>query len=346
MRWLDLVVTALFVFPLLLTGMGRALGLSERASTPGSAANSRVAIVHVSEPPSDAEIEAMVRQGLDLALGANGIGQVVSTGDTVLLKVNLGSGLDAHEITCWQVARAVALACQEAGAARVIIAEGPERGMDHYAQAGYVDHISGVEYSDFNAASTSLVPVQVTEPLWPSGQELVMPRDYLEADVVISLPKMKTHSTAGITAAIKNAVGVPPVAAYRSAPDRAWRDLFHSQYGIHKTIVQINQARRPDLAVIDAIVSGEGVGPWGASAVQTNMVLVSQDPVAADAVAATTMGFDPQRVRHLVYAHHKGLGQVDMEQIEIVGASLDSVRRSFLSPSNVARLFRRTTILE
>ena len=340
------VMLLLLTLPLLIAGMGRALRLDTRVPPRSlSLSESRVSIVRWADVPSDAQVETMVREALGLALGPGGIGQVVASGDTVVLKPNLGLGLDAHETTSWPVARAVALACQEAGASRVIIGESPERGLDHYRQAGYTTHIQGVEYIDFSAPTTSLLSVLVEDTLWPEGERLIMPRVYVEADVVISLPKMKTHNTAGTTGALKNAVGVPPLSAYSSSPDLGWRDRFHRHYGIHKTIPQINLARPPDLVVMDAILAGEGTGPWGADPVQTNMILVSRDPVALDAVATTIMGFEPERIRHLAYAAHKGLGQLDLEHIEIVGEELSAVRRDFSPPGRTTTLFRKATVI-
>jgi len=345
--WLNAALALLLGLPILALGAGRALGFGQRTATrPLAAPEPRVALVHWPAAPSDDEGATMVNQALELARGEQGMAALVSPGDTVLLKVNLGLGVEAHEITSWQVARAVAIAAQAAGAGRVVIGESPQLGLAHYDQAGYTEHIQGVEYVDFSAASAPLTSVAAPDGFWPQGEALILPQVYLDADVVISIPKMKTHSTAGVTCALKNAVGVPPLGSYSSSAEMGYRDLFHNQYGIHKTIAQINLIRPPDLTVVDAILCGEGAGPWGATPVQTNLILASRDPVAADAVAASAMGFTPWKVRHIVYAASAGLGEADLGRIEMVGASLDDVRRAFDPPvTRTATLFRGAAIL-
>lgn len=345
-RWMNVAILLLLLVPLGVMGMGRALGWEYRAAPAlGALSAPHVAIVARPAAPSAGEVEAMVREGLGLALGAGGMGQIVRPGDTVVMKVNLGVGLDAHEITSWQVVRAVVLACQEAGAGRIIIGESPEYGLDHFNQAGYTAHITGVEYLDFSAATMPRGIVAVPLSLWPEGEDLILPQAYLQADVVISIPKMKTHNVAGVTAGLKNVFGVAPLDLYRSNPGLSWRDIFHNEFGVPKTITHINLAKPPSLVVVDAILAGEGLGPWNADPVAMNMILVGRDAVATDAVAAATMGFDPTRVRHLVYSAYYGLGQNDLSQIEIVGAPLNSVRRNFDPPGTPAQVYRRGTVI-
>jgi uncharacterized protein (DUF362 family) len=336
----------LLAFPLCVAAVMRLLSAGSMvAAEPRSQSGSTVAIARSTQPPTSQSIEAAVRDAVASALGGDGLAQLIRPGATCLLKPNLGLGLDEHEITSWQVVRAVALLCQEAGAGRVLIGESPERGLNHYAQAGYTTNIPNVEFIDFSALSTPLVSVSVADSLWPYGEPLVLPRAYMEADVVISIPKLKTHSTAGMTGALKNAVGVPPIGVYATSPTLGWRDRFHREYGIHKTIAQINLARQPDLVIMDAILAGEGMGPWGADPVDLGLVLASTDPVAIDAVASAIMGFEPDRVRHLVYAQGRGLGEAELSKMEVVGHQIGDVARAFKLPGREHTLYRKTVIL-
>ena len=336
----------LLAFPLCVVAIMRLLSVGSMvAAEPRAPSDSIVAIARSTQPPTSQSVEAAVRDAVTSALGGDGLAKLIRPGATCLLKPNLGLGLDEHEITSWQVTRAVALLCQEAGAGRVLIGESPERGVNHYAQAGYTANIPSVEFIDFSALSTPLVSVSVANSLWPYGEPLVLPRAYMEADVVITIPKLKTHSTTGMTGALKNAVGVPPIGVYATNPNLGWRDRFHREYGIHKTIAQINMARQPDLVIMDSILAGEGMGPWGADPVELGLVLASTDPVAIDAVASAIMGFEPDRIRHLVYAQGRGLGETDLSKIEVVGHPVSDVARAFKLPGRKHTLFRKAVVL-
>jgi uncharacterized protein (DUF362 family) len=340
------IAIILLAFPLCIAAGMRVLGAgSAVAAEPRLASDVVVAIARTTQPPTNQSIEAAVRDAVALSLGPDGLRHLVKPGATCLLKPNLGLGLDGHEITSWQVVRAVALLCQEAGAGRVVIGESPERGIAHYAQAGYTGNIPHVEFLDFSALSTPLMSIPVANSLWPYGEPLVLPRAYMEADVVISIPKLKTHSTAGMTGALKNAVGVPPIGMYATSPTLGWRDRFHNEYGIHKTIAQINLARMPDLVVMDAVRAGEGMGPWGADPVELGLVLAGADPVAVDSVASAIMGLEPDRVRHLVYARDRGFGETDLSKIVVAGHRISDVARPFKLPGRDRTLFRKTVVL-
>ena len=95
-------------------------------------------------------------------------------------------------------------------------------------------------------------------------------------------------------------MGVPSVTLYSNGT--SYWNLIHEKYGLRKTIAQINLARQPDLAVIDAILAGQGEGPWAADPIEGDAILASLDLVALDAIGTTIMGIDPKRIPYLVYA--------------------------------------------
>jgi uncharacterized protein (DUF362 family) len=351
--WLNGLIVLLLGLPVLALGLGQAAGMGRVVTAPtprGAMSAPVVSIVKWSTYPSVAEVETMVRQALELALGEQGMAAVVAPGDTVIIKPNLGGADEPPqpwEITTWPVVQAVVNACREAGASRVVIGENPFRGLRRYDLAGYSANISGAELLDYSALPVSGVLVPANLSLWPSGEALLLPHEYVRTGAkVITIPKMKTHNNAGITLGLKNAVGVPTLGDYSTGG--GWRDRFHNYYGLHKTITQINLARPPDLEIVDAIVGGEGQGPWGATPVTMTMILAGRDVVAVDAVGAQVMGFDPERIRHLVYAARKGLGEMDLARIEVVGASIAEVQQDFARPNANDReyaLYRRATTL-
>lgn len=314
------------------------------ASAKGSAVPPVVSIIKKGDISSYEEVKAAVEEACALALQPDGLSSLIHPGDTVLLKPNVGVGEDLHEITDWSIVRSVAEIALEYGAARVIIGEGDGtngQGIQHFQKAGYDLSFPGVEFVDFNSPSVAVWRVYVQNGLWP--EPVVLPSEYMNADVVITMPAMKTHNRAGVTGALKNAFGVVPTRYYSSGVP--WRDRIHSQLGINKSIVQINLARRPDFAIVDGVLAGEGSGPWGATPVQMNVILAGRDAVAVDAVTATIMGFDPQYIPYLAYAQAKGLGMADIGAITVVGATPHEVQREFVSADPEEHIFRKAMIV-
>jgi uncharacterized protein (DUF362 family)/NAD-dependent dihydropyrimidine dehydrogenase PreA subunit len=139
-------------------------------------------------------------------------------------------------------------------------------------------------------------------------------RAVLEADIIISLPKFKTHGLTIMTGAIKNSYGFLP---------GAQKARLHKAAGtparFHEMIVDVFQLRVPDLFIVDAVVGMEGNGPVSTELRDIGLILASDNAVALDAVIATMMGCDPARLGFLRKAKSVGLGDYDIETIEIIG---------------------------
>jgi uncharacterized protein (DUF362 family) len=105
-----------------------------------------------------------------------------------------------------------------------------------------------------------------------------------------------------------------------------WKGLYHI-HGMDKVIHDICLTLPPKLTVIDGFVAMEGRGPVHGKPVQMNTIIASTDPVAADATAARAMGFNPDMVDHIRWAHESGMGQKDPTQI--LGDGVDAVKRVF-----------------
>jgi uncharacterized protein (DUF362 family) len=153
----------------------------------------------------------------------------------------------------------------------------------------------------------------------PNGETLKsikVPRIVTES-AVISAAKLKTHVATKVTLGMKNMFGL--------LPDK-FKGKFHAK-GISKVIVDINTVLKPALTVIDGFVAMEGHGPTDGTPVKMDLIIAGKDVVATDATAARVMGFEPWEIPHIRKAHDKGLGNID--DIEIVGAKLDEVKRVF-----------------
>ena len=141
-----------------------------------------------------------------------------------------------------------------------------------------------------------------------------------EVDLIINLPKLKTHSLTVFTGGIKNNYGLIPSGR---------RVRLHGEYArpddFNGVLVDIFAAARPQLTIMDGIVAMEGEGPALGSLRQLGIILASRDTVAMDTVAAAVIGLDPGAVGAIRQAAARGLGIGDLDRIEIVGEKLDAV---------------------
>ena len=137
------------------------------------------------------------------------------------------------------------------------------------------------------------------------------PSSVLEADFVVSVPKMKTHHWMGLTASLKNFYGVLPGIKY------GWPKNVLHHAGIPETVVDINKSLPSTLTVVDGIDCMEGDGPILGTCKTMGLILVGKNLRAVDATVARIMGLDPTRVSYLALAHK--LGPVDDRYIRQQG---------------------------
>ncbi|HWA97679.1 MAG TPA: DUF362 domain-containing protein [Pirellulales bacterium] len=148
------------------------------------------------------------------------------------------------------------------------------------------------------------------------------PRAVVEADLVVSMPKMKTHHWVGITVSMKNLYGTLPGCKY------GWPKNVLHHAGIPETVVDINASLPKAIAVVDAITCMEGDGPIMGSAKPMGLVIVGTNPTAVDATCARIMGIDPTRVTYLALAGGT-LGPLDDRLIRQVGEPWQQVASPF-----------------
>src|SRR5205823_12622867 len=143
------------------------------------------------------------------------------------------------------------------------------------------------------------------------------------ADVVISLPKLKTHHWAVATLALKNLFGTLPGICYGWPKNELhWR-------GIDNSIVDINLTRTPELALVDGIVGMEGDGPLNGTAKAMGVLVMGIDVLAVDATCCRLMKLDPERIAYLVLASRKELGLLAETRIQQLGESIASQAQPF-----------------
>jgi uncharacterized protein (DUF362 family) len=133
---------------------------------------------------------------------------------------------------------------------------------------------------------------------------------------IISVPKLKLHGGAKVTLGLKNMMGV-------MTPKGSMHNGHLSQ-----NIADLASIVTPRVTVVDGIIAGEGHETSG-NPVRMDLVIAGTDPVAVDSVGAAIMGVSPETVKHLCHAEELGLGTRDLDQIEVVGESIEGVRRKF-----------------
>jgi uncharacterized protein (DUF362 family)/Pyruvate/2-oxoacid:ferredoxin oxidoreductase delta subunit len=191
--------------------------------------------------------------------------------------------------------------------------------MGHYANIG-----NDSRKVDFNPAFAPTVSISSA---------------ILDADVVISLPKFKTHGLTVITGAIKNSYGF-----LTGAQKAGFHKIAGTAERFQEMIVDIFKIRVPDLFIVDAIIGMEGNGPASPDLRNIGLVLASDNAVALDAVIATMMGIDePGILSFLRMAKRAGLGDYNLKTIEIIG-ELKRLRDFKLPPLNGETLLKNETL--
>jgi uncharacterized protein (DUF362 family) len=252
--------------------------------------------------------------------------RVPLTGKRIVLKPNLveyhrDKVINTHP----HVVAAVIELCRREKAAEVIVAEGPGhwRNVEYLVRAsglGDVLRHYGIPFVDLNHDE----PVKTPNLGRLTGLEyLYLARTIASAEVLISLPKLKTHHWAGATLSLKNLFGTLPGICYGWPKNELhWR-------GIDNSIVDIALTRSPDLAIVDGIVGMEGDGPLNGSAKPMGILLMGSDPVAVDATGCRLMHLDPERVRYLGLGQQRKLGLLQERYIEQIGESIESLAKPF-----------------
>ena len=93
---------------------------------------------------------------------------------------------------------------------------------------------------------------------------------------------------------------------------------------LHYNLFQLSQIVYPDLGVVDAFTSMEGDGPIDGTPVDTRLALAGVDPLALDTLGTKIMGFDPTQILYLSSMNEAGMGQGDLDKINVLGANLDA----------------------
>lgn len=210
------------------------------------------------------------------------------------------------------------------GARSVVVGEGPghERDTEGIVETIRLrDHIGKLagKFVDLNLDDVALTSLRTRASRL---KELYFPRTVLGADLVVSMPKLKTHHWVGATLSLKNMFGIVPGSCY------GWPKNALHWAGISQSVLDINSTVRPDFAIVDGIVGMEGNGPIQGTAKFCGALVMGDDPVAVDATCVRIMGLAPERIDYLAKAGSV-LGHVSERQVLQAGEPIGSVRTSF-----------------
>jgi uncharacterized protein (DUF362 family) len=287
------------------TAAGLALGLPASASVSDAAANRDLVVI--SGDPAAATRKALEAMG--------GISRFVQKGQRVVLKPNMSfaSPPERAATTHPLVVTTVARACMEAGAERVVVLDFPlyktELCLQHSGIRDACKSIRGVYVLGLDERKFFR---EIKVPQGKSMDRVEVMKEVLDSQILINLPQAKSHSTTGVSLGIKNLMGL------------IWnRWSFHTWWNINSALADLLTAIRPQLTILDATRALVTGGPGGPGEVQKpNLIIAGTDPVAVDSYGVTVapwygQQFKGRQVEHLLVAHQRGLGKIDIEQLRI-----------------------------
>lgn len=293
-----------------------------------------------------AAIRAAVKKSVELSIGS--LDSIIQPGDRVLIKPNLAFQAPAESFAVVDprtVEAVVAYIKEESKAGEVWVGDNPSLGL-HVGRAKPAFVAAGMEEAAYRGGADKVIyfdeaaTVVVDIPLAKVFKRAEVFLPFLEADVVINLPKLKVHLAGTVTLGLKNWNGIIP----NRHPDEQQQGAHRIDLG--QKFADLYRVRKADLTIIDGIIGMEGQGPHAGTPVEMNLIVTGADTVAVDAVASYTMGFDPVEIPAVRIAANEGLGVADLDAIEVVGENKDAVRRVFKRPNdNPVGMYRGLTVI-
>jgi uncharacterized protein (DUF362 family) len=245
-------------------------------------------------------------------------------GKSVLLKPNLVEFSTHAPANTHPVFVASALeAFRSLGARDVRIAEGPGHRrvtLDMASDAGYFSAIPRFErtFTDLNLDDVTRVPIAKG---FSTLSELYLPNTALACDLLVSLPKMKTHHWTGATLAMKNLFGLVPGSIY------GWPKNVLHWAGIDECVADLHALFPRQFCLVDGIEGMEGNGPILGKRNFPGVIVAGAHPPSVDATCCRIMQIDPHKIRYLALAAKRPGGTSDA--VEQIGETVEAVKTPF-----------------
>ncbi len=275
---------------------------------------SQVSIVRCPDYEPEA-VETAVRQACDAARFPD------AAGKTVLLKPNILRGAEPDKAVsthprCFAPPSATR---SPEGPSRVLVGDSPafQVGVAAFRKSGLLEASveEGAEWVDFSDA------VQVDNPEGRLVKSFTVARAAVEADILVSLCKLKNHTLMYYTGAMKNLFGCIPGL---QKPQFHMRFPERARFG--QMLTDLNLALKCEFSLMDAVVGMEGPGPSSGQPRGIGAILASRDPLALDCVACGIVGLDPRQVPNLEDALGRDAWVASVNDIEVLGAGPDEIR--------------------
>jgi uncharacterized protein (DUF362 family)/ferredoxin len=276
---------------------------------------SSVALVRC-ESYDQTEVQKAIERGFSLLGGVQKY--VTKDKKRVLLKPNVLWGVDPQNCvtTHPSIFRAVASVFQSADA-ELLYGDSPAgiTGVSTSLKKAGISEIAQemkMKLADFESGRA------VTFNEATTGKQLFVVNAVFESDVIISLPKLKTHGLTRMTGAVKNQFGCVP-----GMTKGEYHARFPDVYEFSNFLVDITKFVAPKLFIMDAVYAMEGNGPQSGTPKKCGLILLSTDPVALDTVACQIIDLNPEFVPTISAGGLAGLGNSTMDRIDILGDPLD-----------------------
>ncbi len=236
----------------------------------------------------------------------------------VLLKPNLLMGTDPSKAVTTHplIVKAVAEICKKAGASKVIIGDSPALGSTRKV-AGKAGILSvaeeiGAEINDFTES------VQVSTPEGFMHRNFTIAKEVIDADIIINLPKFKTHALMVLTLSVKNNYGL-----FVGKQKMRWHLQSGRNYEYFaRLLVELAYTIRPSLSIIDAVIGMEGNGPSSGTPRKLGFIAASEDMLSLDSVCTEIAGIIPDKNYCLKVANEMGF-KTALKNIPLKGAPVN-----------------------
>lgn len=276
---------------------------------------------------------ALVRAGLIAALAPlGGMGAFVPAGKRVLLKPNFVKAMDPARggLTHPSLIVVVARLALEAGAAEVMVGDSPAFGSARgIADAmGLTPRLAALGARVVELKTSRVIKHGLLNNTFDS---LTFAAEALDADVLINLPKAKSHCQMVMSGAVKNLYGCVPgrIKAVRHCM------VKDSRYDFGRMLVDNARILNADLTIMDGIVAMQGQGPTSGEPYAWGWILAGVDPVAIDAIVADAMGYEADQIPALKAAFHMHYGEVNVGKIDLRGAALADLGMAGFKPARL-----------
>lgn len=280
----------------------------------------KVALLKCKEYDVD-KIERKLREGFKLLGGASFLRKLIPENSRVLLKPNLLSAVEKGSpvITHYALFEAVIRIVREYSG-NIVFGDSPatENTRKTAEKAGLIEVADryGVKFVDFNEAAH----VELDNPLMYKYWNVA--KAAYEADVVITLPKIKTHAMMYYTGAVKNQFGCVP-----GSQKAEWHTKLPDAMNFSKMLLDLNSVVKTSFAILDGIIAMEGNGPRNGNPKRMDTIIMGQCLTAVDSTAVRLIGYDnPLTVPFLKVARDTKWGAVIPEEIEVLGEKIEDMK--------------------